>query len=678
VKTDELFDFEAILSAKDINKIRDLAEVPDLSLDLQRKLFAYPDVEVQNSIVKKIQDKSIIDSVLASGDLMAIRWAVRNPLVTREQLAQATEIAQTDVLGAIASNEKSDLAILKRCVEISRKVELPFYIYCEIFANPNVTSDLIQEIYDEFGIPEPSNFRYDSYLESLAASPKTPISILNTLVTDRWSIPSLSFAIALINNPSITLDVQRKVFLVGWISIRDAIARADGTRPELLQEIIDSNETNLKEAMVWRTTLTKDLFEKLFTDSEAKVRAAFGRRNDLTTAQVMTMVKDKSAIVREAIAYYDVEDLSLLEPLIEDTSAKVSNALRSGKKRDKSAPFHLEAFIDAPERQSFAELAATQYKSGVKTKKKPISIGDKVGFIKVEELTQARYEELEKDESVTLRVAGVMRGHELGLIDLQTAVRLLDLQGGVGTAPREAWLKDRALNWQSIQLLSVLDMQLWFRSSVEDLLDKRNELPEDFLLRVLKIHYGKYNWLVYENQKLTKACLLALVDTEMFFWSKEAGSFVQIAMLSHPLMDTDVYMALTGCKFKAVRGALYSAEKTPIEILRLGLEDKDGEIRGGVIANPRFKYSDVEEFLKERGFASKIGVLRRSDCPPEVLAEFAANKQLEIRTTVAANPSTPVDSLLILAGDEDSIVRRLASKNPSATPEVKAVASLLN
>jgi hypothetical protein len=115
-----------------------------------------------------------------------------------------------------------------------------------------------------------------------------------------------------------------------------------------------------------------------------------------------------------------------------------------------------------------------------------------------------------------------------------------------------------------------------------------------------------------------------------------------------------------------------------MEILRLGLEDKDGEIRGGVIANPRFKYSEVEKFLKERGYASKIGVLRRSDCPAPVLAEFATNKQLEIRTTVADNPSTPVDSLLILAGDEDLMVRRLASKNPSATPEVKAIASLLN
>lgn len=678
MKTDELFDFEAILSSNDISKIRASAERPDLPLELQRKLFAFPDTQVRNSIIKKIEDKSILDSVLAAGDPMLVRIAVLNPLVTRDQLATAAEIAQTDVLGSVASNEKSDLAILKRCVDLSRQVQLPFFVYSEIVTNPNATSDLIQEIYDEFGIPEPSNFRYDFYLKSLASSPNTPLKVLNKLIETRHWAFSRSFATALMNNPSATLEIQKNLFKGCGIDDLIKIASADGTKPELLQEIIVSNETSLKEVMVWRTTLTEDLFEKLFKDSEAKVRAAFGRRNDLTTDQVVAMVKDKSAIVREAIAYYDVEDLSLLEPLIEDTSAKVSIALRSAKKRDNSAPFHLEAFIDAPERQSFADLAATQYKSGVKTKKKPISIGDKVGFIKVEELTQARYEELEKDESVTLRVAGIMRGHELGLIDLKTAVRLLDLQGGVGTAPREAWLKDRALNWQSIQLLSVLEMQLWFRSSVEDLLDKRNKLPEDFLLRILKIHYGKYNWLVYENQKVTKACLLALVDTEMFFWSKEAGSFVQIAMLSHPLMDTDVYMALSGCKFKAVRGALYSEEKTPIEILRLGLEDKDGEIRGGVIASPRFAYSEVEKFLNERGYASKIGVLRRSDCPPEVLSEFAANKQLEIRTTVAANPSTPVDSLLILAGDEDSMVRRLASKNPSATPEVKAVASLLN
>jgi len=670
-------EFDAILSRKDINKIRDLAELPELSLELQRKLFAYPDSEVQNSLVKKIQDKSIVDSVLASGDPMAIRWAVRNPLVTRDQLAKAAEVAQTDVLGAVASNAKSDLAILKRCVELSRQVEHPFYVYCEIFTNPNVTSDLIQEIYDEFGVPETSHFRYDTYIESLASTPKTPAHILNTFVDNEWSIPSLSFAIALMNNPSVTLDIQKNLFQIGWSHLRVAIARADGTKPEILQEILVGDDASLREAMVWRTTLTKELSERLFKDSEAKVRAAFGRRNDLTTEQVMSMVKDKSAIVREAIAYYDVDDLSLLEPLIEDTSAKVATALRSGKKRDRTAPFHQEGFVDAPERKTLAEVATVQYKAGVTTKKKPVSIGDKLGFIKVEELTQARLEELEKDESVTLRVAGIMRGHELGLIDIETAARLLDLQGGVGTAPRRAWLEDRARNWQSLQLQSVLEMQYRFRFSIEELLDKKNKLPEEFLIRLIKIHYGKFNWLIFENQKVTKACLLDLVETEMFFWNKKAGSFVQIAMLAHPLMDMDVYMALTECKFKAVREALYSAEKTPMEVLQIGLSDKDGEVRGGVIANPRFKYREVEKFLKERGFASKIGVLRRNDCPPAVLAEFAANKQLEVRLTVAANPSTPVDSLLLLAGDAESDVRVAAVKNPNATAEVKAIASLL-
>lgn len=69
-------EFDAIISRNDINKIRDLAELPDLSLELQRKLFGYSDSEVKNSLVKKIQDKAIVDSVLASGDPMAMRSAV--------------------------------------------------------------------------------------------------------------------------------------------------------------------------------------------------------------------------------------------------------------------------------------------------------------------------------------------------------------------------------------------------------------------------------------------------------------------------------------------------------------------------------------------------------------------------------------------------------------------------
>ena len=669
-------EFEAIISHKDINKIRDLAELPDLPLDLQRKLFTYPDSDVKNSIVKKINDKSIVDSVLASGDPMVMRVAVRNPLVTRDQLAAAAEITQTDLLAAVASNAKSDLAILKRCREHARQDKYPFAINGAIVTNPNATSDLIQQIFDEFGLPEESYYGYNRYLECLASGPQTPSGIFELLSTKEDKSWGKSLISALVNNPSVTLEIQRKIFERGGEEERVVVAKSEGTKTEILEQILSLDDATVKVAMVRRRTLIPEFFNQLFTDSEPSVRAAFASRDDLTAEHIKQLVIDKSALVREAVAYYDVDDLSLLDPLIEDTSIKVSTALCSLKKREKSFPFDYQALVPAPERENLAKAAAL-FKSGVKPKKKPVSIGDKVGFIKVEDLTQARFEELVKDESVTLRVAGIMRGHELGLIDLKTAVRLLDSQGGVGTAPREAWLKDRALNWQSIQLQTVLEMQLWFRSSIEDLLDKRNKLPEDFLLQILKIHYGKYNWLVYENQSVTKACLLALVETEMFFWSKKAGSFVQIAMLTHPLMDVDVYMALTGCKFKAVRAALYSAEKTPIEILRLGLEDKDGEVRGGVIANPRFKYSEVEKFLKERGYASKIGVLRRSDCPATVLAEFAVNKQLEIRTTVAENPSTPVDSLLILAGDEDSMVRRLASKNPSATPEVKAIASLL-
>ena len=51
-------EFDAILSRKDINKIRDLAELPDLSLELQRKLFGYPDKEVRNTSSKSSMENA--------------------------------------------------------------------------------------------------------------------------------------------------------------------------------------------------------------------------------------------------------------------------------------------------------------------------------------------------------------------------------------------------------------------------------------------------------------------------------------------------------------------------------------------------------------------------------------------------------------------------------------------
>jgi len=50
---------------------------------------------------------------------------------------------------------------------------------------------------------------------------------------------------------------------------------------------------------------------------------------------------------------------------------------------------------------------------------------------------------------------------------------------------------------------------------------------------------------------------------------------------------------------------------------------------------------------------------------------------MEIRLIVAVNRATPIDSLLLLAGDIDSSVRQTVIKNQSATAEVKAIASLL-
>jgi hypothetical protein len=223
-------EFEAIISHKDINKIRDLAELPDLPLDLQRKLFTYPDSEVKNSIVKKIQDKSIVDSVLASGDPMAIRWAVRNPMVTREQLVKAAEIPQTDVLIAIAGNTKSDLLVLQHCMEHARKDKYSFAILSAIVTNPNASSKLIQEIFNEFGLPEESNFGYNRYVESLASSSETPVEILKNLSTLKDNTWGKSLTSTLVNNPSVTLEIQRDIFERGAVDERIVIAKSEGTK----------------------------------------------------------------------------------------------------------------------------------------------------------------------------------------------------------------------------------------------------------------------------------------------------------------------------------------------------------------------------------------------------------------------------------------------------------------
>jgi hypothetical protein len=655
--TQDLFD--VLLGNANEYSLRQLAINYDLTTEMKRKLYLVNDDQIKQTLLRDIDDKKIVDSAIASNIPKLLMGALRNPLVTSEQLAAHVNTQEPDVLNAIVHNPNADSLILTQAFENIGISALPHFILGYIVTHPNVSSELIEKIYKTHPTPTKDEFGYMSYLESFAKSPRTPAHLLTTIAAIEDKTYSHSLVKAVIANPQSTAEIQRVIVKKAIQSELHILASHENTHPEILAELKSLNNAEVSAAMVRNKSISPALFTELFNDPEAKVRAAFGLRDDLKPEHIRAMVADKSALVREAVAYYDVEDISLLEPLIQDSSAKVHAALIS--------------FIDDPKRKALAE-AAKEFKSGVKPKKKPVTIGDKVALIKEEALTQARFEELAKEESVTLRVAGIMRGHEIGLIDLKTAVKSLDSQGGTGVAPKEAWLKDRALNWQGLQLDTALDMQFWFKSSMEDLLDKKNVLPEEFLIRVIKVRYGRYNELIFRNQTLTKACLLAMVDSEMVY----GVSFIQVEMLDHPLIDIDVYTALAACKFKAVRNALFAHKKTPMEVLKMGLEDKDGDVRGGVIANDRFTFKEVERFLQERGYASKVGVLRRIDCPAAVLTEHASSKQMEVRLTVAANPSTPMDSLLLLAADGEKEVRRAAVANPVANAEVKAIASLLD
>ena len=664
--TEELF--QALLNNSQPYFLRQLALNDTLTTEMHRKLYLVQDDELQRHILARIDDKDILAQALASGNNSKVMGAVLNKLVTPEQLNLAADINDPDILSRIASNKNSTLEILEKCVKkIASVSKLPFYTYSSVISHPNVTSELIDFIYSTYGLLPKEDWSYASYLGDFARSPKTPKYILLELAKFAEIRNLVS---SLMKNPAVDAQVQEIILKRGDENELKDMSKSENVAPSILEQLLKHSNPEVRSAIVSRPDLTADQSALLFNDVDAIVRAEFALRSDLSEEQVKTLVGDKSALVREYIAEYDVDDLELLAPLTEDKSVKVFTAITSLKKRSKSGEYH-----DAPERKWLVD-AATTFKAGVKPKKKLVTIGDKVSEIKNESLTQERFDELSKEESVTLRVAAVMRGHEVGLIDLPIAVKLLDAAGTTGVAPREAWLKDRALNWQKIKLQTALDMQFYFKSSMEDLLGKNNELPEDFLIRVIKVRYGKYNWAIYQNQKLTKNCLMELVDSEMFYG--DGPDFIQVEMLSNKLMDLDVYKALTACKFKVVRTALYADPKTPREVLDMGLEDKDGDIRAGVIANPRYKYSEVDRFLADRGYASKIGVLRREDCPPSVLEEHASNKQMEVRLTVAANPSTPTDALLLLAADGEKQVRKAAVANPRASAEVKAIATLLN
>ncbi len=72
------------------------------------------------------------------------------------------------------------------------------------------------------------------------------------------------------------------------------------------------------------------------------------------------------------------------------------------------------------------------------------------------------------------------------------------------------------------------------------------------------------------------------------------------------------------------------------------------------------KTDGVEEDYILEGVLIKANIARRTDIPGSILNGFARDRSVTVRRILSANPKTSRETLVILAGDSDHIVRKKA------------------
>ena len=292
--------FDALLNNSQPYFLKQLALNDSINTEMQRRLYAVQDPEIQQVILMRIDDKEILAEALSSTTISKLMGVAANPHLSAAQLDSLSSVSNPDVLSRVASNHGTSLKTLEKCVEsIASVSQMPHYTYSSAFIHPNVSSELVEKIYKTYGLPAKDSWSYSTYLVRLAQGSKTPVWILEEVAAIPDESYQLQVVSALLENPSTTLSVQEIIAARGVVEELKVLAKSSNTKPEVTAKLMGLNNSEVRVALVQRENLTPALFAELFHDSDMKVRAEFAYRNDLKREHIQAMVADKSALVRE-------------------------------------------------------------------------------------------------------------------------------------------------------------------------------------------------------------------------------------------------------------------------------------------------------------------------------------------------------------------------------------------
>jgi len=143
------------------------------------------------------------------------------------------------------------------------------------------------------------------------------------------------------------------------------------------------------------------------------------------------------------------------------------------------------------------------------------------------------------------------------------------------------------------------------------------------------------------------------------------------ALSRDPRTPTETLVALAEHPHPSVVDGVAFHPSTPPETLAKFVEDgRDGLVLTGVAGNPSASPETLRVLARNEEEGVRMCVAANPSAPPEALTVLASDSEVFVRTNVRANPSTPAHVLLRWANDPDESVRAGAARNPSTPVHV--------
>ncbi len=137
----------------------------------------------------------------------------------------------------------------------------------------------------------------------------------------------------------------------------------------------------------------------------------------------------------------------------------------------------------------------------------------------------------------------------------------------------------------------------------------------------------------------------------------------------------DVLTSLAADESEWVRMRVAENPNTPVDALIRLLNDADGTVRTSAAMNPSLpvhlaesRLADIAAIPAVDGWVECIELGRAS---PVALAVLGAHHDARIRSAVAACPTTPAETLSLLASDDDALVRLSVAENNAAPASLR-------